>query len=256
MSQQSLREIDLSKYATKEVTNEVLELIRIFEILKKIILSVVIGVVFTVLIPYLLFPSFREQSFIEVWLPWSGVTGLIAGIIIAPAHFCSRLIKSLTGILQLLANTLKIVVVDMKSVESGELVLPSAGQLLQAGTRDIIFPIVEDAIEDVVPWFATPLIWIYKMGLGRMIKFGVARIPFEKFQDEHHNALAEAEFQRSAENIARHSEDISQGLTAFQNSLSKIGRGLIILVTIPSYILSLVTILVSCSIFIFIHELW
>jgi len=257
MNAEEPKELDLSKYRTDEVVDKisgVLGLVSALKITFGVVLLVVIG---TILLPSAIFNSFREYPVNYIWSFCGAVVGVMASVIILPGILLSRILGGLVTTLELLVDILEITLDDINELNSGSVVLPSARQLVQTGYRDIILPIIEDELKSYLPWFATPLIWIYDLIIGKFIRVAINYIPLDLMYNKVENFQIEAEFENHILSVSEQSGRITTGLMIFRNTLSKVKFTMVFILILPCYISSLGLIAVSISVIYFLNKiLW
>ena len=176
-SDTALDRVDLSKYQTDELVDNVSNLLSIPQSLRTVLFTILFSVGSLVIADWILF-SFGENS-IMGWLVstvYLLVVGTLLGVFLGVIRVASRLIRSLEQVLVITLETSRSVANDFEEVRQGDKALPTSIEVVEAVYEGVIEQVVQKVLEKSFGLVGMPLIWIYRRTLGGGVRFLIKRM--------------------------------------------------------------------------------
>ena len=169
--------LDLSKYRSPELVDQVVELISIPKAVFKIFSFAVMGALICAIFTLLLF--FKSETPVWLWgifILFSMLCGLLCGTSLAFTWLLQGAMSNLEGVLTIVLNTTHLAAKDYGDLQTGEAELPSAGELVQQSYDEILVPTLETATKKAFGFLSRPMLWVYRRSIGAMVKGVIKRV--------------------------------------------------------------------------------
>jgi|GEM_PF-4698649 len=183
--------LDLSHYVDDKLVDRVLDMFgtpaQVMDLLKCVFW-------FAFLVPIAAFLYLKATGVVGIWswvaLVYAGLAGLFLGTIAAALWFARSIVAKSLALATLTAERSRLAVSDMRKVESGTMVVPSSGQLVVQMYEQVILPTLEHVIGEKFTYLKTPVLFLYRNSIGRIIRFALARLVVGVTSEERKGELA------------------------------------------------------------------
>jgi len=247
-----IAQLDLSQYRHgNEVAQRVSELLSAPDAIRTFIWTTIGISVFTVILYSLAANILADPqastiagNFLD-WFVWIAgniytlLVGIILGALLGILRVLHKSMRNIESILQILLDLTGQAAKDYKSLQSGALIMPSAGEFVEKVYDEVLSPIIEDVISSSVILVGRPIIWVYRWTIDRAIRFLIARVPLSTDVEDHIMEMATSTFEDA--------EDFHAEITRFTNlasgTISIIGRATRFYSLLPLYIVTTIVLL-------------
>jgi len=202
--------LDLSKYADEELIDRLMDLIDIPDQLSQMLKRFLVVLV---LAPFATAFYLKAFGVAGAWW-WAGfgyalVMGLGIGMLAAFLWWFRNVTEQCLGIAQLSAERSRMAVDDVRALEDGELMLPSGEELLIQTCEEVLMPALEKTLARSFGFLSTPVLFIYRHTVGRILRFAIARTVAKM---------------TSSESKAQGVQDLRTGLALEADNLERLDR--------------------------------
>ena len=165
-----VRQIDFSKYQTAELFDSVSEILSVGSLFYFVWKWTAIATVFGILSIHLVFGW--QLLGAAQWLFEVLAIGLslLVGAALAIALAVNRSFGQVLRLFDLSIETTATVARDGRDLTAGQAKMPNPSELLGLVYTQVMLPIMEKAFFENFSWFARPLLWVYSLGLGKIVK--------------------------------------------------------------------------------------
>ncbi len=233
--------IDFAKYRSDELLNAVLDLVDIRGIYVNAIVKILLGALLLGAIGGLAF-WFRVQT-IWVWIPvvaFCVFAGGFAGGIFGIAEVIRKSLDNMLQVVGLMLEVTKTIARDVASVSDGETEMPTARELVNGVYTEVMLPMVEQAVAEKLGCLGTPVLFLYRLTLGRVMKFVIKVMPdraVEMLEDGNSVEDTGGQIMSRLKGIAAYEDRITSVLEWTQEKVKGLGGGFRNFVMLPCYIL-------------------
>lgn len=189
MSQQS---IDISKYQTEELQEEIIDLLSVPQAIILLVRTAVLvflglqGV--NALLNYFSENSLTTTLFTSFYML---IASLVLGLALGLLLIAKRILKHIDRILTVMLDISQKIARDYEQVHSGEKTMPTASEIVEQVYSRIIMPAVETAVAATLGIFDTPLLWIYRRTLGGAVRYLIGKLQSTALDEEDAEAIEE-----------------------------------------------------------------
>jgi hypothetical protein len=179
----ALQEIDLEHYRTHELVDNISELISIPAFVVRVFKCMFCVVVAS----WILIPLVFGKAGIGWLVPlvlYATAGALIVGTAVGITYSLGRALGNMVQIADLTFHVTDQVVHDFSSLAGGKKSWPSPRQFVLYVYDFVIIPCIEKAFERVFWFFGTLVVWVYKITLGRILRFMLKFTPAGKIVEQ------------------------------------------------------------------------
>ena len=189
MSKQS---IDISKYQTEELQEEIIDLLSVPQAVMLLIRTAAL-VFFALQGINALLNYFSENSLTTTLFTsfYMLIASLAIGLALGLLLIAKRILKHIDRILNLMLDISQKIGRDYEQVRSGERTMPTASEIVEQVYSRIIMPAVETAVAATLGIFGTPLLWIYRRTLGGAVRYLIGKMQTSALDEEEAEAIEE-----------------------------------------------------------------
>ncbi len=174
--------IDYAKYHQPQLIDSLDQLLDIRANAKRFVVCVfLVGVLIFAAIYFL-----HGQVQAWVWYllaAWGAAAGLWLGVFAALLDFVNRSFANMTRVVDLLLDLTQQVARDVAAVRTGEAKMPTSQQLIKGTYSEVVLPAVEHVVARQLGFLKRPVLFVYRVTLGRLVRWSIKRLP-EKKSDE------------------------------------------------------------------------
>ena len=243
--QREVAKLDLKKYRTGELTQELTELISIpGAILKVFVTTIQVTLVVVVVVLLMLF--FVEASGLEWFFTsiYSLVMAVIAGFVLGLIRVVYRSLGNIEQILRLILGIAQNVAEDAGQLQSGEVRAPSGSELVAQVYDDVVAPTLQKVVAGVFGWFGGPLYWVYNRTINASIKMVLKRTQMPQLSEEEDAAIAQG-FESGVVESSRYSQQIQSFTDQAAGIVGSIGGGIRSYVMRPIFVVYCVLLMIA-----------
>jgi hypothetical protein len=247
--------IDYSAYRSDALARSIGDLVNVRGIYAGVFLKTLAVTLILIVIVGAFFWSRANLPLLAIVLLYTLFAGGVIGVLLAIVQVIQ---KSLNNMQEIVARLLELTIqiaTDFRAIQSGESELPSARELVLGTYRQIILPVVEQAITDQLWVFGRPILFLYRMTLGRLVNLAIHVIPDRMIERQTGRSLESVrdETLRAMEQVTNREDRIVAALKWTEAKISHLSRWGRFLVVFPCLTLS---VLVAISILIPLIILW
>jgi len=249
--------IDFAKYRTPELTEAFSDLINVRGIYLSAFIRFACGALLLGALGGLLFWS--RTSSVGWWVPITGYSvfaGCVAGALFAIAELIRRSLSNMLEIVEQLLEVTKKIANDIAAVGEGEIEMPAARELVQGVYKEVVLPTVEKVVADQLGPLGTPVLFLYRLTLGRVVKAAINILPDSALEYAEGQTLEQSKegMLSGMSKIAANEEKIVGALEWSRNKIVNVGGWFRFCLMIPCYIACVVlTALVLIPLFVAWH---
>jgi len=189
MSKQS---IDISKYQTEELQEEIIDLLSVPQAVMLLIRTAALVFLalqgINALLNYFSENSLTTTLFTSFYML---IASLVIGLALGLLLIAKRILKHSDRMLNLMLGSSQKIARDYEQVRSGEKTMPTASGIVEQVYSRIIMPAVETAVAATLGIFGTPLLWIYRRTLGGAVRYLIGKIQTAGLDEEDEEAIEE-----------------------------------------------------------------
>ena len=240
---ETAQKLDFKKYRTPELAASVTEIVDVWGKFAAGFLAMFGTFVIFLLLAGLLFWNKGNGIQFGLTIGYSIFAGGIFGLAMAIVWTVKQSLSEMEQLVQLLFSTTNQVAQDVTRLGQGSLELPSARKLVEGVYGDVLLPVVEQVVASSLGFLGTPLLFAYRVTLGRVARTAIRLVPDTALAES--DSSIEAEGQAIMSNLSEISDRKSQILTTLiwaQNQLSGLGTKAKFLVLLPCYVISVVAV--------------
>lgn len=241
--------IDFRQYQTPELVRSVTDLIDVRGIYLRSAFKVLVTTVIVTLLILFAFWSRVEGIW---WIPVlmaAVFAGTWLGGLYAIIQVVNQSFGNMTRIVDQLLELTKRIASDMRGISSGEIEKPTPAQLVKGAYTHVVLPVVETAISEQLGFLGGPVLFVYRMTLGQLVRLTIKMVPADVLTQAADGVSAEeaaTETLTAMQKVADNEDRIVASLTVVQNKLRTIGGGLRILVMLPCFLsLAIMVVLIA-----------
>ena len=176
---------------------------------------------------------------------YSLFAGAVFSLVMAIAGAVKRSLAEMEQLVGLLFSTTSQIASDIASLGTGSTTLPSARKLIEGVYGDVLLPTVEQVVAKSLGWIGTPVLFAYKLTLGRVVRFAIKCVPDTAFAaDEDQLNERAQQVMAELESISDEKENTDKALNWAQRQLEYIGTKARFLVMLPCYIISVAIVVI------------
>ena len=170
----SVQEIDFSKYRTKELANRIGDLLSLPKSIGKLVVTIFLCVVIAMILINAAMKVDAQSYFATLLAEVYGLpASILFGFSVWAVLLVRRSIAALTKIVDLLLETTTRVAADYQQLSAGNRKLPPMSQLVGAVYEHVFMHVFREAIESQTGFLGTPIYWVYRLTIDRMLKIVV-----------------------------------------------------------------------------------
>lgn len=234
----SKAKIDFKKYRSTELLQSLTDLIDVRGIYARSILKILLVALITVILVIVCF--WNRCSF--PILSGTVVAGFFAGCIIGALYAIITVIRQSLGNMIMIVDRLleltKTVAGDVRAMTIGETEMPTAAQLVKGVYGEVVLPMVETVIREKLGAAGRPVMFLYRMTLGQLVRLSIRMLPAAALTWVSENKSAErvaGEVMESMPKVAVNEDKIVASLSFVQGKINSISHGLRFLIMLPGY---------------------
>ena len=235
--------IDFAKYRTPELLESVMNLIDIRGIYVRSAKRVAIGMLALGVVGGLLFWSRTDSIY---WFApivlYCFLVGAIMGLFYAIAEVIRHSLSNMLKVVELMLEVTKKVAADVASVSEGKSKMPSARELVEGVYREVLLPTVERAITSQLGFVGKPVLFLYRMTLGRVVNKVIQWMPDSTLEKIHGQSLEQEkkEVLAGMSEVAANESKIVSVLNWTQAKVVNVGARFRFAVMLPCYLICFV----------------
>ena len=244
-SSSSTSKIDFKKYNTPELATGVAEIVDVRGKLLTAFGMLFIGFAIFMLLAGILFWGKENFLTFGVSIAYSIVAGAVFSLAMAIVYVVNRSLAEMEQLVQLLFSTTNQVGQDVSRISDGTTELPSARELVEGVYGDVLLPTVEQVVAQSLGFLGRPLLFAYRMTLGRVVRTTIKMLPDSALVESGESVDSKA--QKIVGNLKEISDEKSQILSILtwaQSHLESLGAKAQFLVLLPCYLIAGVAVLV------------
>lgn len=227
---------DFAKYRSDELAESLAELISVPGRFLKVIRTTAVAIVLAVIACYLI-RTWSELSLIPFLLvcAYSLVISVWLGVNLGVLRVISTALQNIESILKIVLEKTVEVAQDYDRTRSGELELPTCGELVELVYREVLVPVLERVVSRSFYFLAKPIRWCYRRTIGAALHKLVSRAnrsSTSRAQEQESAAAVAVEPESSESYVERVVRFTSRALDIATN----LGRRLRTLAMLPLYI--------------------
>lgn len=245
VTQREVAKLDLKKYRTGELTQELTELISIPGAIFSV-LRTTAQVAFVVMLVVMLMLYFVEASGFEWFLTsiYSLVIAVVAGFILGLIRIVYRSLGNIEQILRLIFGIAQNVAADAGQLQSGEVRAPTGSELVAQVYDDVVAPTLQKVVAGVFGWFGGPLYWVYNRTINASIKMVLKRTKMPQLSEERDAAISQG-FESGVVESSRYSQQIQAFTDRAAGIVGSIGSGIRSYVMRPIFVAYCVLLMIA-----------
>jgi hypothetical protein len=229
--------LDLSKYRTGELAQQIAELISIPKVFWKIAkATVLVGLLLTVACILVFMYS---QITLAPWLVVCGyalIAGGLLGFMLGVLHVLSNSLRTIGGVLTIVLEITGKAAGDYDQLQAGAARLPSGGELFEQVYEDVILPMIEKSVARLFGILGTPLLWGYRWTIGPAVRYVVRRVRRSRLTQQEERDM-EAAAASGLASASAYAEQITRFTTVASRVIEKTGRAMRWFLMVPLYVL-------------------
>lgn len=235
MSSVPRAKIDFKKYRSEELYESVSELIDLRGIYAKSVWRVFLFIIIFLGVNVMVFQS-CPAIILALALAYGFVSGLFVGTFFAVASAIRESLDNLLKVVSLMLEVCKQVAHDIGSISEGKTRFPTAKELVQGVYLDVFLPLVERAVAEQLGILAKPILFLYRMTFGRMVKLVIRLLPASILVEKDQSVdEAGKEILQGLEAIHQNESAIVGALSWTQQKIMGLGAWFKFLVMLPVY---------------------
>jgi len=231
--------IDFKKYRTPELVVSVTEIIDVRGKLVSGFKAAFFSFIGFLLIVGIAFWVRGNLTTFSLVIAYSLFAGAVFSLLIAIAGVVKRSLSEMEQLVTLLFATTAQIANDIQALGAGSTTLPPAKELIEGVYSDVLLPTVEQVVAKSIGWLGRPVLFAYKLTLGRVVRFVIKCVPETAFATDGDELNAKAqEVVDKLESISDEKESTDAKLNWAQSHLEYIGAKAGFLVLLPCYFVS------------------
>ena len=184
-SDADVQDLDLSKYKSAELAENILEIVSIpglfWQIAKTACLAIFIAVVAAIVVRTF---AIAEGLTFFLITAYSIVLAVVFGVALGVLRVIHRNLINVDEILDHLLKISGYAVDDLSSLRSGQQQIPPGDVVLSKVYDDVIMPTVETVVSESLGIVGKPILWIYRRTLGSAVRYVIKRTAISKATPE------------------------------------------------------------------------
>jgi hypothetical protein len=243
--QAQVARLDLSKYRTSELVGQLTELISVPKMFLRVgSFAILLGIL--AIVACCLIFAYSEVNLIP-WLTvcaYSLVIGLLLGVILGFLRVLARGMQNIEAVLRIGLEITGEAATDYEQLQTGEMQLPSGGELIEQVFREVVSPALEKAVANAFGILGRPLLWFYRLTIRSSVNYLLARVRRKVTRAEHEQVVADKAVSGLGV-IAKYSDRITAVTEIALSIITKTGRTIRFFVMFPLYALFLAALLLA-----------
>jgi hypothetical protein len=229
--------LDLSKYGTAELVGGLTELISVPRMFLRIVkFAGLIGLL--AFVACCLIFAYSEVSLVP-WLTvcaYSLVVGVLLGVILGFLRVIAHAILNIESVLRIGLQITGEAATDYEQLQSGEMQLPSGGELVEQVFSEVVSPALEKAVARAFGILGKPLLWFYRLTVRSSVRYMLKRVRRRIVSDEKQQVLTDGALSGLG-TLAKYSDTITAFTSSALKIVTKTGRTIRFWVMFPLYAL-------------------
>lgn len=183
--------LDLKKYRTGELTEQLTELISIPGALYKIVVTTFVMFLVVSAVIALMIYFIEASGFVWFFVcVYSLLFALVAGFALGLLRVVYRSLGNIESILKLTLGIAQNAAADSEQLQSGKVRPPTGSELISQVYEDVVAPTLEKAVVSVFGWFGGPVYWIYNRTISSGIRLVLRRVSMPQLSEEQDAAIS------------------------------------------------------------------
>lgn len=238
-------ELDLSRYRSTELVENLTELICVPRSLVLVLLTAtVVGFLVVVTCGLVFYLSQVTAMRALVGCAYALFAGMVLGFLLGLLRIASSALKNIETILRLLLETVRDVAADYQRYSSGAAVMPPAHELVERVYEGVLLPAIEEVVEGVFGILARPVLACYRWTIGGAVKTVLKRTD-RRWLSAERQTQVKLKAMQGLESLSRNAPGIAVYLEFAAELVSGIGRRLRRYAIWPMYAMFLI--LMACA---------
>lgn len=162
--------LDFAKYRSDEIVESLAELIGVPGRVMRIVRTAALTITLTVIACFLI-RVYSELALIPslAICAYSLVASVYFGVSLGILRVISKALQNIESILQIVLNTTDKVAQDYDQARTGQLQLPSSGELVEQVYGKVMVPALERAVARSFYFLSMPILWVYHRTIGSAV---------------------------------------------------------------------------------------
>lgn len=240
-------QLDLAKYRTGDLSEQITELISVPTAFRKVATSTLLVVVLSSVTCYLIH-LYSDMSLLPLLAvcAYALPLGVVFGLLLSLMRIVSTALQNVESILSIVLEITDHVAGDYCRLHAGEVRLPPGGELINRVYDSIVLPVLERSVAKAFGVLSSPLLWCYHCTIGSAIRVVVRRVNRATMTaDDLKQVVTDASSSMSA--IANYSAAIQSYLSTAAEVVASIGRKIRFYAMLPLYIFFFVSLVVATT---------
>lgn len=175
---------------------------------------------------------------------YSIVAGAVFSLVMAIAGVVKRSLSEMEQLVGLLFSTTNQVAQDVSSLGQGDVELPSARELVEGVYGDVLLPAVEQVVAKSLGFVGKPLLFAYRMTLGRIVRKTIKLLPDSALAESSEQLKVKADsIMKDLKSVGSKKSQIDTTLTWAQDHLGALSTKAKFLVLLPCYVIASIIVL-------------
>lgn len=237
--------LDLSKYKSRELVQKVMDLISIQDAFGRLSIAIALAELATFIAMIALFYG-STFGYVGWFLTcaYALVAGFVYGVVIGLLRIASAALGHLEEILRLNLEIGRTAIADAANLKSGKARPPSGAELIEMVHDQVMWPIVEEVISEMLGFVGKPLLWIYRRTIASAVRYVIKLVDRLSLTNER-----ESQVQQKAKealfDYAKYAESTDAYLVAGLGVVEKAGKTIRSYVMRPFYIIFFICLSIS-----------
>ena len=185
ISSESAEELDLSKYKSAELAENILEIVSIPDLFMQIAKTAFVAVFIAVAVACTMWVfAIAEGLTLFLVTAYAIALAVVFGIVLGILRVVRNSLINVDEVLDHLLKISGFAVDDLSALHSGTQRIPSGDVVLSKVYDDVIMPTVETVVSDSFGFFGKPILWFYRRTIGSAVRYVIKRTATSKVSPE------------------------------------------------------------------------
>ena len=237
--------IDFKKYRSPELAESVTEIVSVGAKFVGGLKTMFFAFVAFLLLVGILFWIKGGFATFTLAFGYSIFAGAAFSLVMAIASVVKRSLSEMEQLVGLLFSTTNQIAQDVSSLGQGDVALPSARELVEGVYGDVLLPAVEQVVASSLGFVGSPLLFAYRMTLGRIVRKTIKLLPDSALAENKEQLKSKADaIMENLKTVSDEQSQIKKTLTWAQDHLGDVSAKASFLVLLPCYVIATVIVVV------------